>query len=35
MRKKHKKVISKILWLLISVMVIFSMVAWTLGPSSY
>lgn len=30
MRKKTKKKITRVLWLILSVIVIFSMVAWTL-----
>lgn len=33
MKKRTKKAINKGLWIIISVMVIFSMVAWTFGTS--
>lgn len=33
MKKRTKKAINKAVWIVVSVMVIFSMVAWTFGAS--
>lgn len=30
----RKKTIKKIIWIFVSIMVIFSMVAWTIGPAT-